>query len=499
MGACCGKSSTGTTPNSNSPTKSTVTVSSTSPVVVPTLASADAKQLICDAYGKGSSKPSQHLTDAPLLSPCGLIELKACNSRDYMLSGVRNKMHSLIGIQTLTPPVTKKTQRPAFELAIVLDISGSMDDCLPMARDTICEVIDAMEEQDTVHFITYHSVSETVFTDGKKNAAKGLKEKVQSVDTAGSTNISAGLEEAVRAFKNTKQKKGSQRVMFLFSDGQANAGITIESEMNTFVSGFSAQHNVLVTSFGLGSYYDADMLGCISQAGGGKYLHVKTPSDIETCVSAALEDFTSPVALNAHLKLRGKNGCVLNQILSRTDEEMLKGISFGTLRADNLQEIVAEISISPTEEKEGTEVATLEWTFTYEDLSGKKQEMQGTINTMITTNSELLEIENTDVLVPLRIAEVSKVNEQVAKAVGNRNDDEALKWQKLGIDLLQSVLPFDKSKKQKVKSILGGMQSQLQDMEDNQGNWDYEAIEKGAVFKSKVAQCDEEWMYRLAE
>jgi hypothetical protein len=81
-----------------------------------------------------------------------------CNSEKFVMSV----------LSEIKVPKKCKFQkgRVPLELAVVLDVSGSMKPCIEEAKTAICNVLDGLLEQDIIHIVTYAEKAKIVVENG---------------------------------------------------------------------------------------------------------------------------------------------------------------------------------------------------------------------------------------------------------------------------------------------------------------------------------------------
>jgi VWFA-related protein len=106
------------------------------------------------------------------------------------------------------------TEAAALNIAIMLDVSGSMADRLGLVQDASCGFVDSLSDEDRVAVYAFNrGVREVVaLTDDKDLAKQGIR----SLQAAGGTAL---YDAACRVFDELRSISG-RRAVFLFSDGK---------------------------------------------------------------------------------------------------------------------------------------------------------------------------------------------------------------------------------------------------------------------------------------
>jgi hypothetical protein len=186
--------------------------------------------------------------------------------------------------QTIYGLVPKTTHVPSpADVAIVLDSSSSMgysfgfsqaSDPQGERRTAAKQLIDHLSGRDRVAVIDFDETAKVYFSlrvvdsDSVRNTAK---QAVDRVDDSGGTNLSAGLDLAVKELSDNKVAARRQFVIFLtdgdgFYDGGAERA--------------AKSAGIIVYTIGLGSDVKAPLLTSIAQATGGKYYPVADASQL---------------------------------------------------------------------------------------------------------------------------------------------------------------------------------------------------------------------------
>jgi Ca-activated chloride channel family protein len=106
------------------------------------------------------------------------------------------------------------------------------------------------------------------FENARASTRQHLYNLVDAIRTAGSTNLSGGIEVGA-GLLDKYSHEGFARRMFLFSDGQANVGLKTRAELTNLVAGYNNK-GIITDSFGIGADFDGEIMKGIADAGGSR-------------------------------------------------------------------------------------------------------------------------------------------------------------------------------------------------------------------------------------
>jgi Ca-activated chloride channel homolog len=244
--------------------------------------------------------------------PGPVLELAAGLDRSRAW-GEGGSVRYLVAELSARDAATPRRESPAMNLALAIDVSGSMAGAkIDAARRAAQAVVGSLAPRDRLSIVAFDSTAEVLLD------ARPMDEAGRAAATAaiagladrGSTNLFDGwllaAERVALAMATTPQ--ASHRVVLL-SDGQANEGTTDRKEIAGHV-GALLERGIVTSALGIGDGYDEELLGAIAEAGGGN-LHdaAQTPEigevvlgELQSGRAALLERITLRVTVPANLR-----------------------------------------------------------------------------------------------------------------------------------------------------------------------------------------------------
>jgi len=129
---------------------------------------------------------------------------------------------------SMKAPVLEDVQRAPMDLVLVVDRSGSMSSLMAIVIETMEFIIKNLQMSDRLSIVDYDDRITTTLpltlmdTSGKDLAVKRAK----TLTSRGGTNLSGGLFRGLQLVHERSEPKNNVTSVLLFTDGQANEGLT---------------------------------------------------------------------------------------------------------------------------------------------------------------------------------------------------------------------------------------------------------------------------------
>jgi Ca-activated chloride channel family protein len=227
--------------------------------------------------------------------------LAAALSAPKLLSGAPGEVYVSID---LTAAAADSVARPAVDLALVIDRSGSMaGDKLAAAKQAARGIVGRLAAGDRVALVQYDSSAEALVPLVRLDAeGRGrLGRAIDGIVERGGTNLHGGMVLGQQELLRGAEPGRVNRVVLL-SDGQANEGVTDAPTLGRLAAG-AADRGVRLTTVGMGLDYAEDLMELLAENGRGRYYYVKDAASLEGVFAGELASMQATVASAAELKL----------------------------------------------------------------------------------------------------------------------------------------------------------------------------------------------------
>ena len=191
-----------------------------------------------------------------------------------------------------------------IDLVCVIDISGSMAGSkIEFVRKTMHNLLEVMAGH-RIAIVLFDSVAELYmnFKVINEENAFNIKKGIDSIQSRGSTNITAGVHMA-QVLLGKRETKNSVSSIFVLSDGEHNCG-GISNDLLFKNDILRTKTEYTLTSFGYGDDHDAKLLQMMSEEKGGNYYFVNDISKVEECFLDCLGMVTSVLGQNVKATIR---------------------------------------------------------------------------------------------------------------------------------------------------------------------------------------------------
>ncbi len=208
-------------------------------------------------------------------------------------------------------------------LALLVDVSGSMEDNWILTQMSIAAIVSKLKKGDTLSIIAYSDKTTTVAKKLDGGDMDKCVDAIMDIDgVGGCTNGSEGLNNAYQYLADNYDQDGNNRV-FIFTDGDFNFGITAEGGLKGFIEEKRKTGIYLsIVGYGENNFKDNKM-ETLARNGNGNYTFISNPYDILDNLWEKLVSNLVTVAKNVKISVELNPAYVSEYRLIGYDDRML--------------------------------------------------------------------------------------------------------------------------------------------------------------------------------
>jgi Ca-activated chloride channel family protein len=335
---------------------------------------------------KKRKNESRRIIIAALVGFCAVLSFVAQASAGVQKAGVKCRVETdrailpaggnqraVVKVTLDAPPPPEKSTRPAVNLAIVLDRSGSMSgQKLERAKDAAIEALRHLGPMDIFSVVVYdHNVSTVVSAQHAKNI-EWIEGRIRQIRSGGNTALFGGVSQGAAEVRKNLDGNYVNRIILL-SDGLANVGPSSPEDLGRLGVAL-IKESISVTTIGVGTDYNEDLMTSLSQKSDGNTYFVESSRDLPRIFTAELGDVLSVVAKKVHVIIECPGGVKPLKIIGR--EGRIKGriVEFSLNQLYGSQEKYALIEVEISGGKSGEKKDIAYVNVSYENPFTQKKE-----------------------------------------------------------------------------------------------------------------------------
>ncbi|QSQ16685.1 vWA domain-containing protein [Myxococcus landrumensis] len=300
----------------------------------------------------------------PLQNTPGSLTMTSRLSHPYVPSGTSEVFATV----DLTGAEVPGAKRSPVNLALVIDRSGSMSGYkLAQAKQAARHLVGLLREEDRLAIVHYGSDVKSLPAASVTPAQRErMLQYVDGIWDDGGTNIGAGLS-AGRFQLSTAQSEFKVNRLILMSDGQPTEGITDNDGLTRLVQELRAS-GVTVSSIGVGTDFNEDLMQGFAEYGGGAYGFLEDAGQLAALFQKDLQQASTSVARGVSLTFTLPPGTSLGEVLGYNARQSGNQVTVALpdFSAGQLERVV--VRLVTTGESVGQTVRVLDLKLVYTDL-----------------------------------------------------------------------------------------------------------------------------------
>ena len=292
----------------------------------------------------------------------GKVQCRVELDRDVLPADIRRT--AILKVTLDAPPSPIQAKRPAVNLAIVLDRSGSMSgQKLSKAKDGAITALRRLSGGDIFSLVAYDHLVDTIVPAGWVQYSESIEAQIRNIRPSGNTALFGGVSQGASEVRKHEHEDYVHRVILL-SDGLANVGPNATEDLGRLGAAL-IKERISVTTVGVGTDYNEDLMARLSQNSDGNTYFAETSEDLPRIFAHELGGVLNVVAQEVQVTLRLADNVRPIRIIGRDGRIRGRSVEFNLnqLYGDQEKYALVEVEIAGGRDGESIEIAYAETTY----------------------------------------------------------------------------------------------------------------------------------------
>jgi len=275
------------------------------------------------------------------------------------------------------PPSPAHIKRPLVNLALVLDQSGSMSgtkiqQAKAAAIEAAIEALTRLGLQDIFSVVVYDTNVHTIVPAQRAGNIQSIINTIQQIRAGGSTALFGGVSQGASEIRKKLESDYVHRIILL-SDGLANVGPRMPEDLGRLGAAL-IKENISVTTVGVGTDYNEDLMTRLAQKSDGNTYFVESGFDLPRIFAAELGDVLNVVAKKVKVTITLSDNVEAINIIGREGRIRENQIEFYMNQLYGDQEKYALVEVNIPKSTSGSRIKIAQVDVTYENPFSRKPE-----------------------------------------------------------------------------------------------------------------------------
>jgi len=341
---------------------------------------------------------------------------------------------------------TGTKQKAPLNVVFVLDKSGSMngDDKWGYVRRALDEAFKKFGTDDYVSLVTYDTSVATVFGPTRNLDAAWASRKLAEIEPDGSTNLYGGLEQGAEMLREHLSSDRINRVILL-SDGLANVGPSSTEELRALAERLSG-NKVRISTIGVGSDYNEDLMLGVATDSGGAYYFIDEPRKIASIFQEELQGLMDVVARDIQVVITLPEGVRFRRSLDRAEDVKQEGrtitLTIPEVAAKQSCQLLLELELDAANAKPGVAQQLADVKAEFTEATGEQKKLAMTVTTNVSWAADQAESDasiNKEIFARVASLQMIENREKAIQAMDSGNVAEAKQYYRANLMTGESV------------------------------------------------------------
>ncbi len=271
------------------------------------------------------------------------------------------------------PPAPAHIKRPLVNLALVLDQSGSMNGTkIEQAKAAAIEALSRLGLQDVFSVVVYDTNVHTIVPAQNAGNVQRIIHTIRQIRSGGSTALFGGVSQGAAEIRKNLENDYVHRIVLL-SDGLANVGPRMPEDLGRLGAAL-IKENISVTTVGVGTDYNEDLMARLAQKSDGNTYFVESGYDLPRIFAAELGDVLNVVAKRVKVTITLPENVDPINIIGREGRIKDRKIELYMNQLYGDQEKYSLVEVKVPRSRSGSRLKIARADVTYENPFNRKQE-----------------------------------------------------------------------------------------------------------------------------
>ena len=242
------------------------------------------------------------------------VEITTRISHPYLEPGTEQTVYFKIGLKGKKPHANK--ERPAINVALILDKSGSMSgQKIADAKKASKMLVDRLNPNDIVSVIAYDNQPHVIVRAQPVRHPEMIKAQINQIQANGGTALYHGVETGARELQKFFTDNQVSRAILL-SDGIANVGPSTPTDLAELGHRLANQ-GISVSTIGLGLGYNEDLMARLANSSDGTHQFAESADDLAQAFDWQFGKMASVVANGTEVTINFADNVTPIRVLGR--------------------------------------------------------------------------------------------------------------------------------------------------------------------------------------
>jgi|Deesub1362A_J573_1020465.scaffolds.fasta_scaffold01906_1 Ca-activated chloride channel family protein len=286
-----------------------------------------------------------------------------------------------IGVQARE---AQKGERRPLNLALVLDVSGSMayDGKMRALKTSLSTFLRSLQPDDWVAIVTYSDQAGVLQPPRPVGHGRWIEPIIYGLHPDGATNLHAGLMLGFQMVERNFDPQRNNRVILL-TDGIANRGVTDPQRIAQEALAYT-ERGIYLSTIGLGIDMNDELLSTLARQGRGAYHFIDSYQEMEKVFMEEVSGLVQRAADQVRVTVRPLSGATLLRVTGYEGQPPAEGaqIRLQDMGAGDSQVALVELQVPSSAPGQ---LPLAEVTLEYVDAAtGRPERVQATIAATVT-------------------------------------------------------------------------------------------------------------------